>query len=67
MKEKTTTEKLIETLDKSKEKFQNSNLVGVYEKMAKLGIPSKTEYTFPPKDTIGKTFHEQIQFSNQGK
>lgn len=67
MNEKTTTDKLIETLDKNKDKFQNSNLVGVYAKMTKLGISSKTEYTFPPKDTIGKIFHEQIQFTNQDR
>lgn len=65
MKEKTTTDKLIETLEQNKDKFQNTNLVGVYKKMTKLGISSKTEYTFPPKDTIGKTFHEQIQFTNE--
>jgi hypothetical protein len=64
---KTISEKLTETLNANKDKFQNSSLVGVYEKMSKLGISSKTEYTFPPKDTIGKNFHKQIQFSSQGK
>jgi hypothetical protein len=65
MRAKTTTDKLIETLAENHDRFQKTNLVGVYEKMTKLGISSKTEYTFPPKDTIGKTFHEQIQFTNQ--
>ena len=67
MKKVTTTEKLIETLNRDRDKFQNSSLVGVYLKMAKLGISSKTEYSLPPKDTIGKNFHEQIQFSNQDR
>jgi hypothetical protein len=60
MTKKNITDDLIEVLDKNKDKFQNSNLIGVYAKMSKLGISSKTEYTLPPKDTIGKTFHKQI-------
>jgi hypothetical protein len=65
MKEKTTSDKLLETLDSNKDKFQNTKLVDVYRKMSKLGISSKTEYSLPPKDTIGKILHEQIQFASK--
>ncbi len=58
----TTVDLMIEALDKSSEKFKRSKLFEVYAKLDKLGIISKTEYSLPPKDTIGKTFHSQTQF-----
>lgn len=66
MKEEiTTTEKLIEVLAREKQKFAKiGSLTEVYSKFSKIGIDTKSTYSLPLKDTIGKTFQEQIQFKN---
>ncbi len=58
-----TVDRLIVALEENREKFKDSKLIGVFSKMQRLGISMKTEYSLPPKDTIGKTFHVQTQLS----
>lgn len=50
---------MVKALKESSAKFKGSKLSNVYSKMERLGISTKTEYSLPPKDTIGKTFHIQ--------
>jgi hypothetical protein len=64
METKSTTERLTELLAKETKKFaeKESSLKGTYSKFSKIGIDTKSTYSFPLKDTIGKTFREQLQF-----
>ncbi len=63
MSTKTTTIKLKEALSKEAEKFASneSKLSKSFEKFSAMGIITKSTYTLPLKDTIGKTFREQTQ------
>ena len=63
MSEKTTTEKLQEALRKESSKYvsEKGKLSESFAKFSKLGISTKSSYSLPLKDTIGKTFREQIQ------
>ncbi|MDY0083209.1 MAG: hypothetical protein RBR74_08525 [Ignavibacteriaceae bacterium] len=63
---KTITEKLSEVISKEKVHFGKSGgtLLDIYDKLLKIGIDTKSTYSLPLKDTIGKTFREQIQFKN---
>ncbi len=60
---KTITEKLQESLSKESKKFskKGSNLKESYSKFSKIGIELNPTYSLPMKDTIGKTFREQVQ------
>lgn len=62
----TTTEKLSEVLSKEKNHFADRRgvLSESYSKFSKIGIDAKSTYSLPLKDTIGKTFREQILFKN---
>lgn len=64
METKSTTERLTELLEKETKKFaeKDSSLKETYSKFSKIGIDTKSTYSFPMKDTIGKTFREQLQF-----
>ncbi len=64
--EKTLTEELKEVMAKEKKHFteQRGALSEIYAKFSKIGIDTKSTYSLPLKDTIGKTFREQIQFKN---
>ena len=42
-------------------KVKRGALSGVYAKLEKLGIETKTTYTFPILDTLGKTVWEELQ------
>ncbi|MEM9685381.1 MAG: hypothetical protein AAF934_00480 [Bacteroidota bacterium] len=59
-------EKLIDSLAKESKKFaqKESKLSEILEKLSKAGIETKSTYSLPLKDTIGKTFREQIQFNS---
>lgn len=37
--------------------------VETYTKFSKIGIDTKSTYTLPLKDTIGRTFRELLQFN----
>lgn len=64
METKSTTERLTELLAKESKKFAEKeySLKETYSKFSKIGIDTKSTYSFPLKDTIGKTFREQLQF-----
>lgn len=64
--EKTITEKLTEVIAKEKVHFaeKGGTLSEIYAKFSKIGIDTKSTYSLPLKDTIGKTFREQVQFKN---
>jgi hypothetical protein len=64
--EKTITEKLTEVIAKEKVHFAEKGgaLTDIYTKFSKIGIETKSTYSLPLKDTIGKTFREQVQFKN---
>jgi len=66
METKSTTERLKELLAKETKIFaeKESALKETYSKFSKIGIDTKTTYSFPLKDTIGKTFREQLQFKS---
>ena len=66
MEAKTTTDKLSELIAKESKKFAEKDgvLKKTYSKFSKIGIDTKSTYSFPLKDTIGKTFQEQLQFSS---
>ncbi|MEM1259663.1 MAG: hypothetical protein AAGH81_14105 [Bacteroidota bacterium] len=67
MSEKKSIEKrLIDSLAKESKKFaqKESKLSETYSKLSKAGIDTKSTYSLPLKDTIGKTFREQIQFNS---
>jgi hypothetical protein len=61
------TEQLVEVLENEKVRIseKGGTLSNAFSKFLKIGIDTKSTYTFPLKDTIGKTFREQIQFKNQ--
>jgi hypothetical protein len=63
METKSTSVRLTELLAKETRKFaeKDSTLKGVYSKFSKMGIDTKSTYSLPLKDTIGKTFSEQLQ------
>jgi len=65
MKTKSTIKKLKEILIKENERFKvkDGNLKEVYSKFSKIGIDTKSEYTFPLKDTLGRTFEEHLRFT----
>ncbi len=70
MKEaKTVTGKLENLLDKESKRFlktsADSKISGVYSKLSKHGLLTKTEYSLPLKDTIGKTYFDKKQFTGQ--
>ena len=64
MSKDTMDERLVETLSKEAKKFTQteSKLRQSFEKFSKMGIETKSTYSLPLKDTIGRTFREQIQF-----
>lgn len=64
MKAKSTTEQLSELLAKESKRFakKEGGLKKTYSKFSKIGIDTNSSYNFPLKDTIGKTFREQLQF-----
>ncbi|MDO9152987.1 MAG: hypothetical protein Q7U47_04650 [Paludibacter sp.] len=66
METKSTTERLAELLAKETKKFakKEGSLKEIYSKFSKIGIDTKSTYSFPLKDTIGKTFREQLQFTS---
>jgi hypothetical protein len=60
-----TREELIKVLKKESIKFnQNAGykLSTVFDILEKNGISSKSKYSLPHKDTIGKVYFEQVQF-----
>ncbi len=64
METKSTTERLAELLAKETKNFaeKENSLKETYSKFLKIGIDTKSTYSFPLKDTIGKTFREQLQY-----
>ena len=58
--------RLIDSLAKESKIFaqKESKLSETYSKLSKVRIETKSTYSLPLKDTIGKTFREQIQFSS---
>ncbi|MBK9151799.1 MAG: hypothetical protein IPM26_12750 [Saprospiraceae bacterium] len=62
-------EKLSDVIIREKHNFmkRSGNLKDVLSKFAKMGINMHSEYSLPLKDTIGRTFNDQIQFKNQKK
>jgi len=64
----TTTEKFAKVIAKESIKFeQKGTLSKTYTKFRKFGIIKESAYTLPLKDTIGKAFREQIQFTNSNE
>lgn len=63
MSKKNTAQKLQEILTEEAEKFASSEskLSKSFKKFSAMGIITKSTYTLPLKDTIGKTFREQTQ------
>jgi hypothetical protein len=66
MKTISTTKKLQETLKIENQKFESreSKLSGVQAKILKIGLETKSTYSLPLKDTIGKNFRELLQFKS---
>lgn len=66
MKTISTTKKLQETLNIENQKFEvkESKLSGVQAKILKIGIETKSTYSLPMKDTIGKNFRELLHFKS---
>ncbi len=67
MSDKKSIEKrLINSLAKESKKFapKESKLSETFSKLSKMGVEIKSTYSLPLKDTIGKTFREQIQFNS---
>lgn len=66
-KEKSITDKLNEVLEKESLRFpqKNSSLFEIYKKFSKLGIDTRSTFTLPLKDTIGRTFQELIKFKDR--
>jgi hypothetical protein len=62
MKTQSITESFTQVLEKETCKLskKSSKLKNAYIKFAKMGIDIKSTYTLPLKDTIGKTFMEQL-------
>ena len=68
MKTKKTSEKLISVLEKEGKKISLSksrSLGNGYKILVQNGFLTKTEYSFPLIDTIGRRFHEKAKFSNR--
>ncbi len=63
------TEKLIEVISKESKVFaeKDSKLKGSFTKLSKMGINEKSTYTLPLKDTIGRIFREQTQFTTSSE
>lgn len=68
-KAKTVTGKLENLLEKESRRFSkttgDSKISGVYSKLSKHGLLTKTEYSLPLKDTIGKAYFDKKQFTSQ--
>lgn len=66
MKTISTTKKLQETLKTENQRFEEkeTKLSGVQAKILKIGLETKSTYSLPMKDTIGKNFRELLQFKN---
>ena len=58
------TEKLTELIARETKEFakKDGTLKEAFAKFSKIGIVTKSTYSLPLKDTIGRTFREQIQF-----
>lgn len=65
-KKKSIEMRLIDSLAKESKKFtqKESKLSETFTKLSKVGIETKSTYTLPLKDTIGKTLREQVQFNS---
>lgn len=63
MEPNTTTENFLKLLTKkiTSNKFQNGTLKDIYNKLSNIGIDIKSTYSFPLKDTIGKTFKRKTE------
>ena len=62
------TDKVESLLEDKSNKFTNnkrSNLSKVFETLEKHGLLSKSEYTLPMKDTIGRTYFDKVQFKEE--
>ncbi len=57
-------ENLLDKESKNQKKRTKNNLQNVYDTLLKHGLPVKSEYTFPLKDTIGKAYFDKVQFKN---
>lgn len=66
MKTLSITKKLQQTLTIENHKFEKreSKLSGVQSKILKIGLETKSTYSLPMKDTIGKNFRELLQFKS---
>jgi hypothetical protein len=64
MKKKTTVDQLNSVLAKEGKKYTHGSgkLSNSLSKFSKGRISEKSSYSFPLKDTIGRTLHEQCQF-----
>lgn len=67
MSKKSVEIRLIETISKESKRFNrvDSALGRTIEKLTNAGVNLKSTYSFPLKDTIGKTFREQTKFRNK--
>ncbi len=68
MKEyKPVTERLTDALAKESKKFAQKKSEGTdaLQKLEVMVVQDKSTYSFPLKDTIGRTFREQIQFNSE--
>jgi len=52
----------LEIESKKKKPETTNNLENVYKKLIKYKMYSKTEYTLPTKETIGKEYFKQSQY-----
>ncbi|MEA3445002.1 MAG: hypothetical protein U9R19_09800 [Bacteroidota bacterium] len=59
-----TLKKLLDDKSKNLSNNKTSNLSNVFEILAKHGLLSKSEYTLPLTDTIGKAYFDRIQFTD---
>jgi len=61
METSSTSERLLKVFSNESVKLnkKKSKLKESFNKLSKLGIVTKSTYTLPLKDTIGKTFREQ--------
>lgn len=68
-KTRTISRKVEDLLEKESKRFSyphgDSKISGVFGKLAKHGLLTKSEYSFPLKDTIGKTYFDKKQFTGQ--
>jgi len=63
MEETRITEALTEVLETESKRFtgEESTLKDAMEKFIEMGLDTTSSYNLPLKDTIGRTFHEQLQ------